>query len=74
MPRETDDDRLLTPQEAADYLRVSLRTIRRHLAAGTIRGRRVGKLWRIRKADLDAAFPAGPPPSLSRRRRPSRSK
>ncbi len=72
MPRRADDDEtLMTPREAAEYLRVSLRTIRRHLAAGTIRGRRVGKLWRIRKADLDAAFPVKPTP---RPRRPSRPK
>lgn len=60
MPRQQDEDALLTAQEAADYLRVSLRTIRRHLASGTIRARKVGKLIRIRKGDLDAAFPTRP--------------
>ncbi len=47
---------ILTIREAAEHLRVSERTLKRHLAAGHIQVLKVGRLVRIRKSDLDAAF------------------
>ncbi len=58
----------LSPKEAAVVAGVSVQTIRRRIADGTLRARKFGQLWRIRRADLDAAL-ASPRPQ-----RPSRSK
>jgi excisionase family DNA binding protein len=44
---------ILTPEEAARYLRVHSQTIYRRLRAGKLPGAKVGDQWRIRKADLD---------------------
>ncbi len=58
---------LLTLEEAATYLRVHHRTMGRLLRNGTVPGTKIGRQWRIRRADLDAHFgaprtagPAGP--------------
>ncbi len=59
----------LVPAEAADLLGLSLRTVMRHLASGTIPGKKLGGRWRIRRVDLDAALAAPPP-----RRRATRGK
>ena len=45
---------LLTCEEAAAYLRVHPRTVTRLLTAGRLPGVKVGRQWRLRKADLDA--------------------
>jgi excisionase family DNA binding protein len=52
MARELAD--VLTAEEAADYLRVSLKTLYRLVAAGQVPGQKVGRSWRFRKADLVA--------------------
>lgn len=44
---------VLTPEEAALYLRVDRETIYRKLRAGKLPGNKVGQQWRIRKPDLD---------------------
>ena len=44
---------ILTPEEAAGYLRVHLQTVYRRLRAGMLPGAKVGDQWRLRKADLD---------------------
>ena len=44
---------ILTPEEAAGYLRVHTQTVYRRLRTGTLPGAKVGDQWRIRKADLD---------------------
>lgn len=44
---------IMTAQEAATYLRVSLSTLRRRARAGDIPGAKVGRRWRFCKADLD---------------------
>lgn len=44
---------ILTPEEAAGYLRVHPQTVYRGLRAGTLPGAKVGDQWRLRKADLD---------------------
>lgn len=45
-------EKLLTPEEAASRLIVSPKTVRDWLREGTLNGVKVGKLWRIREADL----------------------
>ena len=43
----------LTPEEVADLLRVSRRTVYNWLRAGQLPAIRIGKVWRIRREDLD---------------------
>lgn len=50
----TPDERLLTPTEVAERLHLSPVTIGHMLRAGTLPGMKVGHLWRMRAADLDA--------------------
>ncbi len=47
-------DRLLTPEEAAERLAVSPKSIREWLRQGKLKGVRAGRLWRIRERDLEA--------------------
>ncbi|MBE3584431.1 MAG: helix-turn-helix domain-containing protein [Limnochordaceae bacterium] len=47
-------DRLLTPEEAAEILAVSPKSIREWLRKGKLKGLRAGRLWRIREGDLEA--------------------
>jgi excisionase family DNA binding protein len=47
-------ENLLTPEEAAERIAVSPRTLRDWLRSGELRGVKVGKLWRVRPADLEA--------------------
>jgi len=58
MAREPAD--VLTADEAAKYLRVSLKTLYRLVAAGKVPGQKVGRSWRFREADL-VAFLQGRP-------------
>ena len=48
------DQELLTLAEAAAYLRVHRRTMSRLLQQGVLPGTKIGRQWRVRKADLDA--------------------
>jgi excisionase family DNA binding protein len=48
---ETD---LLTPEEAAIYLRLNPQTAYRLLRSGQLPGVKVGRQWRIRKSSIDA--------------------
>ena len=46
----------MTPEEAAEYLQVSDRTIRKWARGGQLKGRKLpGGQWRFTSADLDAA-------------------
>jgi excisionase family DNA binding protein len=45
---------LLTPDEAAVYLRLNPQTTYRLLRGGQLPGVKVGRQWRIRKSTLDA--------------------
>ncbi|MDP2383390.1 MAG: helix-turn-helix domain-containing protein [Nitrospirota bacterium] len=54
----TDD--LLTPQELAVRLRLSLRSVRRLVAAGAIPFRLVGTVKRFVWAEVVSALPKGP--------------
>lgn len=56
----TIGDHLLTIKEAAEVLRLSLRTVREFVRRGEIEGRIIGGRWRFRRADLDAFFENAP--------------
>jgi len=45
---------LITPEEAAEILRVNTHTVYRALRAGKIPGGKIGNQWRISRADLEA--------------------
>lgn len=47
-------NKLLTPEEAAERLAVSPKSVRKWLAQGKLKGARAGRLWRIREQDLEA--------------------
>jgi excisionase family DNA binding protein len=51
---------VLTASEAAEYLRVSRKTLYRLVAAGKVPGQRVGRSWRFRREDLVAFLRARP--------------
>jgi len=46
-------ERLLRPEEVAEMLQVSRRTVVRWLKEGILKGVRVGRLWRVRPEDLE---------------------
>lgn len=47
-------EKLYTPAEVAEHLRLSEKTIRDFLRADRIHGVKVGKEWRVRERDLQA--------------------
>jgi excisionase family DNA binding protein len=49
-------ERLLTLREAADFLRLHPRTVRRYLRCGELQGRIIGGRYRFRRCDLDTFF------------------
>ena len=51
--------RLLTPDDAAELLRVTPKVIRQWLREGRIPGVRLGRLWRIHPEELEQAVRAG---------------
>jgi excisionase family DNA binding protein len=53
-------DNLITVREAANYLRISARTVYRLIESGQLGAVRIGKQWRIPASDLPgtAAAPA----------------
>ena len=55
-----DDPEILTPQEAAEFLRVPLLTVQRQAKAGRLPGRRVGREWRFSRSVLLEWFAQGP--------------
>ncbi len=55
-----DDPEILTPQEAAEFLRVPLLTVQRQAKAGRLPGRRIGKEWRFSKTVLVKWMATGP--------------
>jgi excisionase family DNA binding protein len=55
-----DKPEILTPQEAAEFLRVPLLTVQRQVKAGRLPGRRVGKEWRFSRSMLREWVASGP--------------
>lgn len=53
-------ERLLTPEEAAERLAISSKTIRNWLREGKLHGVKVGRLWRLQEWELDVFLPQGP--------------
>jgi excisionase family DNA binding protein len=57
MPRpptipQTSPDRLMTIPDAAEHVRVSVKTIRRWISSGDLPAAKLGLQWRIRPQDL----------------------
>ena len=50
---QADPDDMMTVKEAARWLRVHEDTVRRNLKRGLLPGRRIGRLWRMRRADVE---------------------
>lgn len=46
-------EKAITPVQAAERLQVSVFTVQEWLRQGKLKGFKVGRLWRIREADLD---------------------
>ena len=53
------EDKLLTTQEVADYLRLSLQTIRTYVSKGRMPFIRIGRSVRFRRVDIEAWIMAG---------------
>jgi excisionase family DNA binding protein len=47
-------DRVLTPQQVAERLQVTVQTVVRWLRKGQLKGSKLGRLWRITEEDVDA--------------------
>ena len=54
MPKNTNENGILTIKEVAEYLKVTERTIYRLAAANKIPAFKVGGTWRFRTADIDS--------------------
>jgi excisionase family DNA binding protein len=50
------DDKILTVEEVAEYLRLNKQTVTRMAARGEIPGIKFGREWRFRKSDIEAKF------------------
>jgi excisionase family DNA binding protein len=54
----TPEHDLMTPEEVAIYLRLDEQTTYRLLRAGTLPGVKIGRQWRIWRANLDTLLRA----------------
>jgi excisionase family DNA binding protein len=52
---------VMTAREAAEYLRLSVDTLKRWARAGTVPGRRIGRQWRFSRSALDDWLAEGGP-------------
>lgn len=43
---------VLAPEEAAQLLRISKKTLLRHARQGTVPGLKLGRVWRFRRTEL----------------------
>jgi excisionase family DNA binding protein len=50
------DDKILTVEEVAEYLRLNKQTVTRMASRGELPGLKIGRHWRFRKSDIDARF------------------
>jgi len=53
MPADLPTGPFLTPQDVSDHLQVSVYTVRRWIKQGELPAYKVGRLWRIKREDLD---------------------
>jgi excisionase family DNA binding protein len=51
-------ERLYDPAQVAEYLQLHRETVMDHLRSGKLRGRKVGKVWRVTESDLQAFIDA----------------
>jgi excisionase family DNA binding protein len=51
-PESIDPGKLYTVFETADMLQLSEQTVRKHLRDSRLRGRKIGKRWHIRGAEI----------------------
>ena len=56
---ERTTNEVMTPAQAADYLQVSEASVRSMLRRGALPGRKMGRLWRLRRADLESYLSGG---------------
>ena len=63
----TPDEKLLTIDDVCERLQLSPFTVANMLRAGTLPGQKVGHLWRVRAADLDAYIIAGSEDAAAKR-------
>ena len=54
MPEKPVIDELLTVVEVAEILKVSPRTVQRHIFAGKLQSKRIGRFHRVKVKDLEA--------------------
>jgi excisionase family DNA binding protein len=47
-------EEMLTLEEVAQRLKISIKTVRRWLQQGRLTGIKMGKLWRVRETELEA--------------------
>jgi excisionase family DNA binding protein len=47
-------DNLMTPEEVAEKLNVTVNTVREWLRSGELTGVKLGRIWRVRTEDLKA--------------------
>lgn len=52
-PIDLSSQPFLTPQEVSELLQVSVYTVRRWIKQGELPAYKVGRLWRIKKGDLN---------------------
>ena len=48
----TEQPEIMTMQQAAEFLQVSVRTLQRMVAADEVPGRRIGRQWRFERSQL----------------------
>jgi excisionase family DNA binding protein len=59
-PVEAVNSTILTKQEAANFIRCTTRYLERQVKSGRLRAYKpTGKLWRVRRADLEAFLESG---------------
>jgi excisionase family DNA binding protein len=63
------DDELMTPEAAAEYLKLHIDSVRRLLRKGKLPGVKVGHGWRIKRSVLDTMLNG----AAEHRARPERS-
>jgi len=73
MVAQFDDIIVYTPKDIAEKLQMDIRTIRRYIKEGKLKGALIGKGYRVRKENLeeflDVGIPRQPRQSISAGRR-----
>jgi excisionase family DNA binding protein len=54
------EEEYFTPQEVAERLKLSVKTVLDYLRTGKLGGVKAGKHWRIRRVDIDAFLQPSP--------------